>query len=146
MVYPNVSDWLGQPGIHCHFRRIWLMGLWSSLFYHWFQLKWMPVAASHSIAFLELVPIVISGLVWGKYWKGAHVLCKCDNLATVEIIKSRYSRDDNLMHLLRCLFFVEVTFNFSYIPKHLPGRLNEVADALSHNNLSLPCCKPMAWN
>ena len=103
---------------------------------HWFQLKWTPMAATHSIAFLELVPIIISGLVWGKYWRGSHVLCRCDNFATVEIIQSRYSRDDNLMHLLRCLFFAEAAFNFSYIPRHLPGRLNEVADALSRNNLS----------
>ena len=55
---------------------------------HWFQLKWTPTAASHSIAFLKLVPIIISGLVWGKYWKGTHVLCRCDNLATVEVIQS----------------------------------------------------------
>ena len=103
---------------------------------HWFQLKWTPAAASHSIAFLELVPIVISGLVWGKHWKGTHVLCRCDNLAAVEVIQSRYSRDDNLMHLLRCLFFAEAAFNFTFLPQHLPGRLNEMADALSRNSIS----------
>ena len=42
------------------------------------------------------------------------------------------------MHLLHCLFFVEAAFNFSFIPKHLPGQINEVADALSHNILLLP--------
>ena len=109
----------------------WGCGAYSTNY--WFQLKWMPAAATYSIAFLELVPIIISGLVWGKRWRGSHVLCRCDNL---EIIQSRYSRDDKLMHLLRCLFFVEAAFNFSYIPRHLPGRQNEVADALSRNKLS----------
>ena len=40
------------------------------------------------------------------------------------------------MHLLCYVFFVKTAFNFSFIPKNLPGRLNDTADALSHNNLS----------
>ena len=39
------------------------------------------------------------------------------------------------MHLLRCLFFVEAAFNFTFLPQHLPGRLNEI-DALSRNSIS----------
>lgn len=103
---------------------------------HWFQLQWEPAALPHSIAFLELVPIIIAGLVWGKHWKGTHVHFRCDNQATVTIIQSRYSRDDEVMHLLRCLFFVEAAFNFSFIPEHVPGRYNDLADALSRNNIS----------
>ena len=91
---------------------------------------------SHSIAFLELVPIIISRIVWGKHWKGTHILCRCDNLSTVEIIQSHYSWEDNLIHLLCYLFFVEAAFNFSFILKHLLGWKNDVADALSRNSLS----------
>ena len=92
---------------------------------HWFQIKWDPLSSAHSIAFLELVLIVVVGMVWGKLWKGSHVCCQCDNQAAVAIIQSRYSRDDKLIHLLRCLF-VEAYFNFSFT----------LADALSQNHNS----------
>ena len=88
---------------------------------HWFQIKWDPLSSAHSIAFLELVPILVVGMVWGKLWKGSHVRCRYNNQAAVAIIQSRYSRDDKLMHLLCCLFFVEAYFNFSFIAEHLPG-------------------------
>ena len=90
----------------------------------------------YSITFLELVLIIIAGPVWGKHWKGTHVCCRCNNQATVTVIQSRYSRDDSLTHLLHCLFFIEATFNFSLLTAYLPGRHNDLADALSHNKLS----------
>lgn len=115
------SDASGSWGYGAHFAS------------HWFQLKWDPVDNAHSIAFLELVPIIVAGMVWGKLWKGSYVCCRCDNQAVVAIIHSRYSRDDKLMHLLRCLFFVEAFFNFSFIAEHVPGQSNTLADALSRN-------------
>ena len=41
------------------------------------------------------------------------------------------------MHLVRCLFYIMTFHNFSLACKHLPGRLNTAADALSRNNLLL---------
>ena len=67
--------------------------------------SWLQDTRSHSIAFLELFPILVAGIVWGKQWENCHVKVLCDNQEVVEVIQSRYSRDDNLMHLLRCLFF-----------------------------------------
>ena len=92
---------------------------------HWFQLKLVQAASSHPIAFLELVPIVIAGMVSGKHWKGSHVRCCCDNAVVVAILQSRYSRDDKLMHLLRCLFFVETITNFSFISEHVSGQYKQ---------------------
>ena len=103
----------------------------------WFQLQWNEAAASKPIAFLELVPILISGLIWGRQWAGKYVCCRCDNQSVVDIIHSRYSRDDDLMHLLRSLFFVEAVMGFNFIPVHVSGRHNDLADHLSRNRLSL---------
>jgi hypothetical protein len=41
------------------------------------------------IAFLELYPIDISAIVWGKDWKWKNILFWCDNEATVGIVKKR---------------------------------------------------------
>jgi len=41
----------------------------------------------------------------GENMEGGCMQSYCDNQAVVAIIQSRYSRDDELMHLLHCLFF-----------------------------------------
>ena len=54
---------------------------------HWFQLQWSPAAATKSIAFLELLPIIIAGLIWGRQWTGKTVQCQCDNQVVVSITR-----------------------------------------------------------
>ena len=41
----------------------------------------------------------------GEKIEGGCMQSYCDNQAVVAIIQSRYSRDNELMHLLHCLFF-----------------------------------------
>ena len=103
----------------------------------WFQLQWNEAAASKSIANLELIPILISGLIWGRQWAGKYVCCRCDNQSVVDIVQSRYSRDDDLMQLLRSLFFIEAAMGFNFIPVHVSGQHDDLADHLSCNRLSL---------
>ena len=57
-------------------------------------------------------------------------------MAVVEVIKSRDSRDKELTHLLRCLFFIAEHFHVVVEAVHMRGRENTRADALSRNNLS----------
>ena len=64
------------------------------------------------------------------------MLCRCDNAAVVAILKSRYSRDEDLMHLFRCLFFLEAAGGFGVLAQHIPGVHNELADNLSRNRAS----------
>ena len=54
----------------------------------------------------------------------------------VAVINSRYSRDDELMHLLHSLFFFEAIFEFHMQASHIPGVHNRLADALSRDKLS----------
>ena len=35
------------------------------------------------------------------------------------------------MHMLHCLFFIEVHFRSTLVGKHIPGAHNELADAIS---------------
>ncbi len=62
---------------------------------------------------------------WGARWQSCHVI---DNMAVVEILKSRTSKDETIMHLLGCLHFLcakhGVRISAMYIPgiENIPAR------------------------
>lgn len=60
----------------------------------------------------------------------------CDNQPAVHTMSKRSCRDQDMMHLIRCLFFLEAWFGFELVADHLPGRENMLADYLSRNRLS----------
>ncbi len=64
------------------------------------------------------------------------VLAWSDNTATVEIVNSGYSKSQDAMHLARSLFFIAAHFKLVIRAKHIRGKENVLADALSRNNLS----------
>ena len=104
----------------------------------WFQLAWSDTACTGevNIATKELIPIVMAAAMWGKAWEGQVVCCRCDNDAVVAVLNKRTSRDQDLMHLLRCLSFFEARFSFRAVASHIPGVQNSLADDLSRNKLS----------
>jgi hypothetical protein len=74
----------------------------------WFSSAWsedLPLVSDKtlSIAFLELYPIVISAILWGKEWKCKNILFWCDNEATVGIVKKGRSKSLVIMKLMRQL-------------------------------------------
>ena len=104
---------------------------------HWFQLPWPDTLLNHHITIKELIPVVVAAAVWGRQWSASHVRAKCDNAAVVQILNHGYSRDANVMHLMRCLHFIAARFNFRVSAEHIPGSLNTAADALSRNSLHI---------
>lgn len=108
----------------------------------WFQLQWPQSYArdwvrlkEESIALKELLPIILACAIWGKEWVGRTVTVHCDNLGVVALVNSGYSRIPQLMHLLRCLFFIRARFQLDVWAVHVPGVENGLADAISRNNL-----------
>ena len=77
-----------------------------------------------------------SAATWGKGWKSALVLLQCNNKAVVEVLQSQYSWNLILMHLLRCVFFMEANYQFQSMAQHVQGCLNMAADAISCNQMS----------
>lgn len=63
--------------------------------------------------------------------KTKKVLFLSDNMAVVEVINKRSSRDKRLMILLRRLVLVSLQCNIHFRAKHIPGKLNVTADKLS---------------
>ena len=100
----------------------------------WFQLRWDSHVAPLHITIKELLPIVVAVAIWGNRWSGLTIQANCDNMAVVHIIRSHHSKDPTAMHLLRCLALLECSFQFTLVSKHVPGKLNDIADALSRNN------------
>ena len=108
-------------------------GVWDTMWFHW---KWSEKAREWHIAPKELLPVVLVCVMWGKEWRGKKVTCHCDNMAVVEVLNSGYSKDKNIMHMLRCLFFISEHHQFLVEAVHMPGKLNQAADAISQNNIS----------
>jgi hypothetical protein len=74
-------------------------------------------------------------ILWGRAWQGQVVHVHSDNEAVVAVVNSGYSKDQQLMHLARCLFFALAARDISLYARHIP--LNTVADAISRDNLPL---------
>ena len=81
--------------------------------------------------------MVIASAIWGHLWSGKTIRALCDNMAVVYILNNRQSRDREVMHLIRCLSLIECSYHFNIVSRHIPGKQNDLADALSRNRLSL---------
>ncbi len=117
--------------------------LWRS---QWLQLRWTPTYGAPSrrrrkirLTLKELLPVILACTVWGQYWSNSMVLVHCDNTGAVAASNSGYSKAPEIMHLLRCLFFIIFRAHFSILVRavHIPGKENILADAISRDNLGL---------
>ena len=112
----------------------WGAGAWCGP--AWFQVQWGRSAEALSIAEKELIPIIRACNAWGAAWDRRQVLCHCDNQVVVASIRSRSSRNPGLMHLIRCLVFVEARHNCFIHATYINTRANHLADDLSRNRAS----------
>lgn len=100
----------------------------------WLQLQWPASMTQCHISVKEMIPVVISAALWGHQWSGQSVHFQSDNTSVVALINSGTSREDTLMHLMRCLSFIMAKFNFVVSASHIKGSHNVLADALSRND------------
>lgn len=119
----------------------------------WLQHKWMQPLPSRdlrqqdSITYQEILPIVLACAVWGQRWSGATVRAYCDNQGAVAVVNSGYSKSPRIMKLLRCMFFIRARLGFHLEGVYLPGRDNQLADAVSRDKLSFLFAQvPQAWH
>ena len=121
-LFTDASGWLG-------------CGAWAGRY--WFQYFWPEEIADRSIAVKELLPIVLACIVWVDTWSHQSVLAHCDKQSVVAVVNTGYSRDTQLMHLLRSLFFITAHHEITLRAAHIPGVDNVAADAISRDNLIL---------
>ena len=101
----------------------------------YFQFQWPSSWESVNIAAKELLPVVAGAALWGKHWENKRIVVRSDNSAAVDALNNRSASDTTLSYLLQCLFFFEAYFQFDHVAKHVAGRDNVAADALSRNRL-----------
>ena len=65
-----------------------------------------------SIAVLEILPTALACMVWGRQWKGSLVVIHSDNQVVLHVVNSGYSKDKELMHLIRCMFLFRAYWGF----------------------------------
>ena len=121
----------------------WGCGAWWEQ--EWFQLQRDQRSQHLLIVEKELLPIVLAGATWGRRWCNDQVICHCDNMAVVACLRSRSSKVKGVMHLLRCLIFVEAHFQFIYKPQYINTVANHLADDLSRNHLPSFLSKVPHW-
>lgn len=107
----------------------------------WFQIEWYEQSSPLAITIKDLLPIMFVVVVWGRRWQAQKVRCHCDNQAVIAVLRSRSSKQPQLMHMLHCLFFIEASYGFELSASYIPTKVNDLADDLSCNNLSSFLCK-----
>ena len=74
----------------------------------------------------ELLPIVIACAVWGLLWSNQQVQVLCDNMAVVDILKTKSSKATGVVEMPVFMAIYNIT-----------GILNTAVDAISQNNIQV---------
>lgn len=110
---------------------------WTSSFrrdhLHWQNLT---TGSNLHINILESLPVWLACVLWGHSWTGHQVICWTDNTQVLSAINKGSSTNAISMSLLRQMFWYSVTFDFHLVARHIPGKLNISADALSRISLN----------
>ena len=80
---------------------------------------------------IEILAVVKAAHRWAYSWANHTVYVFSDNFTTVACINKGSSRNALLMHYIRQLFWLSAIYNFRLIAKHIPGKNNVLADAVS---------------
>ena len=124
-----------ELGLYTDASGAWGFGAFYGAEQRWIQGQWSCEDKEKSIEFKELYAIVAACATWGHHWSSRRIQLHCDNEAVVACVRSGTSRAPHLMPLLRCLVMLCARMNFVLSAKHVAGRSNVIADALSRGNL-----------
>ena len=100
----------------------------------WFKAPWSSTWQQVNIVTKELVPVILALAVWGEQLASLHVQIYSDNMAVVEVIRAKSSKDCTVMHLLRCMHFFAAKHDIMVSAVHIPGVDNSRANALSRDH------------
>lgn len=113
------TDASGSVGYGACFKTKWFYGSFPGT---WHNLN---------ISFLELYPIVVSVEIWGHLWKNHSIIFYTDNEALVSILNKKTTKVKYIMFLVRKLVLLCLRLNIDFKSRHIEGKRNSKADALS---------------
>lgn len=97
----------------------------------WFCGKWSEWWTKQNITLLELYPIVMAVETWGRDLENKQLILHTDNSALVSVLSKQTSKEPIVMVLVRRLVLKCLELNLTLTAKHVRGKDNSVADALS---------------
>ena len=107
-----------------------LGGCWGSNIYFTQILDHIKVDNSN-ITHCELFNAFVALTVWGSQWKGRRLLINLDNMASVAIVNSGFTKDIKLAAIARNIWMQCALYDIEIVASHLAGVENKVADLLS---------------
>ena len=84
-----------------------------------------------SIVHFEATNILLAIRCWAKTWTDASVVIWCDNWAVINAFTYSKIRDNIFMATVRSVWLYIAKFNINLVVKHIAGKDNVYADALS---------------
>lgn len=93
--------------------------------------SWRCSELCRNLTLLELFPIVVAVEIWGGALQNKRVCFWTDNLSVVHCISRLTSSSPPVLALLRHLVLRCLQHNIWFRARHVPGKCNLVADALS---------------
>lgn len=108
-------------------------GFWNG---DWFRCEWSSrdLDLGNHINVLELRTVLRAAQRWGGRWARCSITIRSDNTATVAALNHYSSRSPAMCRIVREIFFLAVRYDFALACVHVPGKDNELADALSRWN------------
>ena len=80
---------------------------------------------------LELLSIMVTVKIWGKYWKGKKIVLFCDNKNSCRALNTGITRNSFMQACLREIFFFASIWEFQIRGREIAGRENRIPDFLS---------------
>ena len=101
----------------------------------WFSSEWPPNLQGKDINYKELFSLVAAVFTWGVELSNKQVIMHTDNLSITRIWMSGTTSREDLMQLVRALFFFGAKMNINIMVQHVLGHSNALADSLSRFDL-----------
>ena len=100
----------------------------------WSYVNWekdLPGATSLHINNKEIIAVTLAAKHWAGAWRDSDVLVGTDSTVTKAVINKGTCKNKYVMAALRELFWLSVHYNFRIRAIHIPGVINQMADAIS---------------
>ena len=132
---PSPGDGVG-PTLSADSSRVGMGAVWEG---EWWAAEWPPSVAAEahpSMTLLEILPVLVAAVAWDSSWRGKNVIMYSDNMGVVGSWGRGWAREARTMAVIRQLLFRAACGGYRLVIKHLRGRENGPADALSRGDLS----------
>ena len=104
----------------------------------WWLMQWPEVITREthqSMTWLEIIPLLVSCVLWGSLWSGKRVRVYSDNMGVVGCLSRGWSGNSKIMAVLRHILFTSACHSFVLSIAYVSTNDNGPADSLSRGDL-----------